>query len=280
MKTLKDSRILIVGCGYVGSAVGKQLASRGANVVGTTTRPDRADEIRGCGIDPVVLDVNDADSVCDAASGCEAIYLCVGAGRTRPYEEIYLPAARSVVAALSAERVRRVIYTSSTGVYGQDDGSWVNEDSETNPGTDNGKVLVEAERILLDHGSEAIACGRTTVSVVRLGGIYGPGRELTNFVGRAAGTMRSDGDGYVNLVHLEDICSVMVGLLEIDHHGILNMTDDAPVTRREFYDTILAKHEKPGVDWTCGDAQGLGKRVSNQRVKALLNLKLNHPTHC
>ncbi len=280
MGHFKVNRILIVGCGYVGTSLGKALVADGAFVRGTTTSPDRVEEIAACGIEPVVLNVNNESAVCEAAVGCDGVVLCVGAGRSRPYDEVYLPAARSIVAAIRAGGVRRLIYTSSTGVYSQDGGEWVNEESVTQPKTDNGRVLVEAERILLDRDGYGESGHRTNVSVVRLGGIYGPGRELVNFVRRAVGTARSDGCGFVNLVHLEDICDVLTRLLMVDHHGVLNLTDDAPVTRQEFYDSLIAEHDLPAIGWLPAENDSLGKRVSNKRVKELLGYRLKHPRHC
>jgi nucleoside-diphosphate-sugar epimerase len=276
----KFKNVLIVGCGYVGLAVGRALAQHGATVRGSTTSSRRFDEIAACGIEPVMLDVADGDAVGDAARGHEAIYLCVGAGRGRAYGDVYLPAARGVVAALKSTDVRRVIYTSSTGVYAQDEGQWVDEESAANPISDNSKILVETERILLEHSTGAGARGGAKVSVVRLGGIYGPGRELADFVRRSAGTSRSDGRGYVNMVHLDDIAAALVSLLSVQHHGVLNLCDDEPVTRRVFYDTIAAKHDMSAIRWTPSENGSLGKRVCNRRIKDLLKLELKHPAHC
>ena len=280
MGNSRQTKVLIIGCGYVGSAVGKALASDGAGVRGTTTSRDRMDEIAAFGIEPLLLEVNSQSQVCEAACGCDAVYLCVGAGRSRTYKDVYIPGAQSVSEAIKSGDLRRVIHTSSTGGYAQDDGQWVDEDSDTNPASDNGKVLVEAETILLDRTIDAVAKGEATVSVVRLGGIYGPGRELEGFVRRAAGTTRSDGDRFVNLVHLDDICTALAGLLGVDHHGVLNLCDDKPVTRRVFYDTILKQHEWPAVTWSAGDGGALGKRVSSERIKKLLDFDLKHPAHC
>ncbi|NOX59632.1 MAG: SDR family oxidoreductase, partial [Planctomycetes bacterium] len=254
------------------------LVSCGVEVCGTTTSPDRMAEISACGIEPLLLDVNDRSRVCEAVGGNDAVYLCVGAGRSRSYEDVYVPGAKSVAAAIESGDVSRVIYTSSTGVYAQDDGRWVDEESDTDPVSENGRLLLEAERILMERSTGAVAKAR--VSVVRLGGIYGPGRELKHFVGRAANTERSDGNAYVNMIHIEDICAAMVGLLNVDHHGVLNLTDDYPVTRREFYDTILSQLSLPAVTWTAGDGVAIGKRVCNKRIKKLLGIDLKHPAHC
>lgn len=274
------ANVLVVGCGYVGSAIGSNLSAAGARVIGSTTSRKRFDEIAAVGIEPILLEAGDAEAVCRAAKGCDAIYLCVGAGRSRSYGEVYVPAALGVLAATKATGVRRVIYTSSTGVYAQDDGQWVDEDSDVSPGSENGKILVHAEQILLKREQASGESTRVNVSVVRLGGIYGPGRELSDFVRRSAGTTRNDGDGYVNMIHLEDICAALVSLLDVEHHGVLNLCDDEPVTRQVFYDTIAKKHGLPAIEWAASDSGSLGKRVCNKRIKELLDLELKHPAHC
>lgn len=277
MNVAEVKRVLIVGCGYLGSALGKALVAEGIAVRGTTATDARIDEIAEFGIEPVVLDVNDVAAVGDAACDCDAIFLCAGAGRNRSYDEVYVPAARSIAAAMKSANVRRVIYSSSTGVYAQYDGQWVDEESVTAPTTENGKVLVEAECVLLNRSAWE---DEVDISVVRLGGIYGPGRELVNFARRAAGTSRCDGQGFVNLVHLEDICRAFVSLLHTKHHGVLNLCDDEPVSRQVFYDSIIADNRLPAIEWLPPKNNSFGKRVRNKRIKELLDIKLKYPSHC
>ena len=274
-------RIAIIGCGYVGSAVGEALVKAGHHVVGTTITPDRLDDLRAKGIAPALLDTADTDRVHEVLHDRDAVVLSVAAGRGRAdYRKVYLGSANSVITAARGTPVKRIIYTSSVGVYGQDDGSWVDESSPTHPRDDNGRILLDTERALLD-GAKTLGRGQTgCASVVRLSGIYGPGRDLTGRIKSFAGKKRDDGDAYLNLIHLDDIVAALTALLAIRYHGVLNLSDDRPLPRREFYDRIIAEAGLPAIQWiSVGAPTKRGKRVRNVLIKRTLGLTLKHPTH-
>ncbi len=273
-------KIAIIGCGYVGAALGQTLVDGGHDVVGTTTSPDRAAELAAMGISHRVAIADDRPGMAELLADRDAVYITLAAGRRgRSYREVYLAAAESLAAALPTTAVRRVIYTSSTSVYGQRSGEWVDESSPANPTSENGEVLLAAERALLGTGGEASGPGRPAVSVVRLSGIYGPGRDPADFVARSAGATRTDGDAWLNLVHLDDIVTALHHLLDTDHHGVLCLSDDQPMRRRAFYDPLLADRGLAAVKWEADPSAGVGKRVRNAAIKAFLGMELQHPTH-
>ena len=251
-------------------------------MTGTTTTIARADELAGDGIKPVVFDIGEVERLRELVVAHDVVYLTIGVGRKRGndrgndgdiYRNTYLVGARNLVSALAGSAVRQVVYTSSTGVYAQDDGEWVDESSPTEPPTENGQILVETERLLLAESP-------CTTTIFRLGGIYGPGRDAAGFVCRAAGTQRCDGDTYVNMIHVDDIVSAMTSVLDRPYHGVLNLTDDQPLRRREWYDRILAAHGQRPIDWEQSSVpSGQGKRVSNRLVKQKIGLELQHPMH-
>jgi len=274
MPTNEPPRVAVIGCGYIGQAVGLALRDSGWHVYGTTTTPARTTELAAEGVDPVLLWARDAHAVADLVARVDAVYLTLAAGRRNAdYRDVYLRAAENVVRALPASRVSRVIYTSSTAVYAQDDGAWVDEYSPTEPVTENARVLVQAEQVLLAANVPA------GVSIVRLGGLYGPGREISGFAARFADQQRDDGDVYLNLVHLDDVVAALVGLMDIPHHGVLNLAADEPVTRRAVFDPLLASRGLPPVRWQSSPETGKGKRVCNRRIRELLNLELRHPRY-
>ncbi|MGD2108900.1 MAG: SDR family oxidoreductase [Phycisphaerae bacterium] len=271
-------KILIIGCGYVGSALGQTLIQLGHEVVGTTTTPSRLDELENLGITPMQLDLTDADRLRDALREQDTVYLTIAPRqRGMNYRDVYLAAARRLVDAIRETSVRRIIYTGSTRVYGQTDGTWVDETSPTNPSDENGEVLLQTEQTLL-RGVEP----PTTAAVLRLGGIYGPDRDFKQRIRTLAGTARTDADLYVNLVHLDDIVAALIALLTVPYHGVLNLVDDSPERRQDLYDRTLAEASLPPVRWErppADDATRLGKRVRNDLVKRTLNLTLKHPAH-
>ena len=270
-------RVAIIGCGYVGGAVGRALATEGFDCVGTTTSRERLDEIDVLGIRSAVLRLADVDELHALLADRDVVLLTVAAGRRDTgYRAVYLDGARHLLRAIEGTAVRRLIYTSSTGVYGQDDGSWVDENSLTEPTSDNGRTLLEAERTLLDGGSRI----GLNVTVLRLAGIYGPGRGPQNTLSQVAGSTRTDGDVYLNLIHVDDIVSAMRRLIGVPYHGVLNLSDGAPTTRREYYDRLISNTGLAPIRWEADPSSPVrGKRVSNERIKRVLDLSLLHPTH-
>lgn len=267
-------RIVIVGCGYVGQALGEALIAAGHDVTGTTTSPKRVAELAASGIKPHVLHAHDAERLTELFRGVDTVFATLAAGRGGDYRHVYADGLKCIAEACRSAGAGRLVYTSSTRVYAQDDGSRVNESSPTVPTDDHGAALLAAERAVLGFDSDL--CG----TAVRLGGIYGPDRDLTGRIRRVAGTRRSDGRHVVNLVHRDDIVSALTELLQHSYHGVLNLVDDNPVQRQELYDGVLHQLGLEPVAW--GDAPhdqpgGLGKRVANDLIKRTLNMSLKHP---
>ncbi len=297
-------RVAIIGCGYVGSALGETLARGGHDVVGTTRSADRAAELQRLGIRHEIAEIADQQRLREIFADRDAVYLTVAPRRHgEQYHETFLRGVRTLLAAARSTPVRRIIYTSSTRVYGQDDGSWVDESSPTEPRDEPGLVLLEAERALL-NGAGGLATGlapsaaprneapggsqpvnrdgerMVCATVVRLGGIYGPGRDSTRRILASAGTRREDGDRYINMIHLEDIVAALAALLDVRHHGVLNLSDDEPALRCEYYDRVLSQAGLPPICWVRGDGPvSRGKRIRNDLIKRTLDLALKHPTH-
>ena len=274
-------RIAIIGCGYVGSALGEAFVEAGHNVVGTTRTPARVASIQSLGIEGVAVDTADTAHLHKLLLSRDAVVLCVAAGRKHgDYREVYLGSASSLIEAAKGTPVKRIVYTSSTGVYGQDDGSWVDESSATEPSSENGRILLETERTLLDGASTLGGDPPVSVTVLRLSGIYGPERDLAARIKSLAGEERDDGDAYLNLIHLEDVVGAITALLRVPHHGVLNLSDDGPTTRREFYNRVITEAGLPPIRWVTGDSPSKrGKRVRNDLIKKTLRLTLKHRAH-
>jgi len=276
-------RVTIIGCGYVGTAVGVELVRQGKQVRATTTTASRVAELGALGFEAAVWRAGDVAALRTLVQDQEGVVLCVAPGaRGADYREVYWRAVESLVAALPETSVRRVVYTSSTRVYGQDAGEWVDEQSETSPRDENGRVLLEAENLLLE-GVERLAQSESrelTSTVLRLCGIYGPGRDPAERVLKLAGQARDDGGEWVNLIHREDIAQAIIRLLAITHQGALNLSDDRPTTRQQYYDRLLARGGVAPMAWTKPtEGAPCGKRVSNRAIKELLDMQLQFPQH-
>lgn len=276
-------KITILGCGYVGTAVGIELLKRKRQVRATTTTPSRVAELAALGFEAAEWHVDDVQGLSRLIHDQDGVILCVAPGkRTQDYREVFLRGVQSVVAALPGSGVSRIVYTSSTRVYGQDAGEWVDESSATVPHDENGKVLRAAECALLEGVKDLAASEKREVSatVLRLSGIYGPGRDPAERVLKLAGQTRDDGDEWVNLIHRDDIVTAIARLLKVPYHGILNLSDDRPTTRREYYDRLLAEAGLAAIRWShASDGGRRGKRVDNRTIKRLLDWRPEHPGH-
>ncbi len=155
----------------------------------------RADELRAAGIDPIIGDISEPARLGSMLRADTVLY-AVGWDRTsgRTFQETYIDGLRNVLEALPAPN--RFIYISSTSVYGQDDGNWVNEQSPTTPTEANGKIVLEAEQLLRSKLPDAI--------VLRFAGIYGPGRILRQKAIEKGEPLLGNADKWLNLIHVDD----------------------------------------------------------------------------
>jgi nucleoside-diphosphate-sugar epimerase len=196
----------------------------------------------------------------------DTVLLSVGARNAYLYEQTYLHTAQTLVSVLKqAPRVRQLIYTGTYVVYGDRDGAWVDESSPVAPANANGLILVQTEQVLLSASSDNL-----DVCILRLGGIYGPGRELVKILGRVAGTTRpGNGLEATNWVHLDDIVGAIEFAQFMRLQGIYNLVDDTNLTRRELLDRVCEHHHLPKVDWDSSSKSDrpYNARIKNQKIK-------------
>ena len=272
---------LIFGCGYLGSRVARRWLDAGETVFAVTRTDNRAATFAEQGIRPIVADVTQADSL-GSLPAADTVLFAVGFDRNAgpSMREVYVQGLRNVLSALPPA-TRRFIYISSTGVYGQTDGRWVDEDSDCHPTREGGRVTLAAEATLraspLWSGS----------MILRLAGIYGPGRvpRLDNVIdGRP---VPAAPDGYLNLIHVEDAARAVLAAETCEIAGdVLNISDGHPMRRREFYEELARLLDVPPPGFVVPPAdspsaqRGLSdKRVSNQRTLKRLGLSFNFPTY-
>jgi nucleoside-diphosphate-sugar epimerase len=260
-------RAAILGCGYVGQSVATLWRQQGITVTATTTRPERLADLAHVADRALVVRGDDGAAVADLLAGQQVVLICVGAGRQANYEATYLNTAKTVVNALAqAPDLRQIIFTSTYSVYGNYDGAWVREDDPAQPVTDNGRTMLATEQALLSAATD-----QRRVCIFRLGGIYGPGRELAKIYSRAAGTTRpGTGQEASNWIHLEDI----VGAIDWAHthqlSGLYNLVQDEIPTVRDLIDRVCQAHHLAPVQWDPSQpsARPYHVRVSNQKLKA------------
>lgn len=268
--------IAIIGCGYVGCTVAKYWQHQKNFVVtATTTTPTRVSALQEVAQKVIVTKGNDPEGLKAALQNQDVVLLSVGAKGADFYEEAYLQTAKNLVSILpEISSIRQLIYTGTYSVYGDRNGAFVDEESTVTPSNPNAKILRETEELLLSASNDHLR-----VCIFRLGGIYGPGRELIKIFGRVAGTTRpGDGNDISNWIHLDDI----VGVIEFARHhkwqGIYNVVDDAHLPSKELINTVLAKHNLPPINWddSLQSKRQYNAWVSNQKIKDA-GYKLIHP---
>ena len=224
---------LIVGCGYLGSRIGRHLANRGEQVFGTARKPGSIP----AGIAPLVADVLDPASLTQLPKVDRIIY-CVGFDRSAgiPMRTVYVDGLANLLDARGSG-IKRLLYVSSTGVYGQIDGEWVDEDSPAEPTTESGWVCLDAEqtvrRMAERSGFELV--------IIRYSGLYGPERMIGRDAIRQGQPIVGDPDRFLNLIHIDDAARAAVLALDHAPNGRLYLaSDDEPMLRRDYYERLSA----------------------------------------
>ncbi|MEG4006916.1 NAD-dependent epimerase/dehydratase family protein [Microcoleus sp. Pol11C1] len=260
-------KVAIVGCGYVGTATAKHLRGKSDCIVtATTTTATRVVELEGVAQRVAVIKGNDKDAMTAVLQEQDAVMLCVGAPNSDTYQESYLDTATTLVSVLKQiPTVKQVIYTGTYSVYGDRQGEVVNEESPVAPANPNSEILAETERVLL-----AASNANLHVCILRLGGIYGPGRELVKIFGRWAGSTRPGrGEDATNWVHRDDVVGGLTFALENRLQGIYNLVGDVSLSSGELLERIFETHNLPQVSWDGSPSvRPYNARVSNQKIKA------------
>ena len=267
--------IAIIGCGYVGTAVAHHWHQElGFTVTATTTTPERVAELEEVAQRVVVVKGNDPVGLQSVVQDQDTVLLSVGAPYADVYFETYVQTAQNLVSVLKKTSVRQLIYTGSYSVYGDREGGLVDESSPLAPANSNGQILVQTEEVLLSASSNSLS-----VCILRLGGIYGPGRELVKILGRVAGTTRpGNGSDATNWIHLDDIVGAVEFARSKQLQGIYNLVDDAHLSSGELFDKVCEQHSLPKVVWdeSLDKARPYNARVSNQKIIDA-GYKLIHP---
>jgi nucleoside-diphosphate-sugar epimerase len=266
----KGKRLVIFGCGYVGAAVARAAVVRGMHVAALTRNAAKAQALRADGVEQVVVeDLASAAWHEQIEGGADIVLNCVssGGGGIDGYRRSYLEGMASVVGWLRARGGAGVaIYTGSTSVYPQDGGVVVDENTPVG-GEERAQVLIATERALLNASDAA-----TARVVLRLAGIYGPGRHhLLEQV--RAGEAAGRGDYHLNLAYRDDIVAAVVAACGAGPGAhIFNVADDGAATKGEMV-AWLAARIGVAVPVFSGAPAGGRRAVTPDRIVANAKLK-------
>jgi nucleoside-diphosphate-sugar epimerase len=295
-------RVLIVGCGYVGMPLGAELVKQGHEVFGLRRSMGGGADFKSAGIKPLTADITKAEQLAQLPGGYDWVVNCVSAsgGGAEEYREVYLQGTRNLIEWLGAAPPKKFVYTSSTSVYGQDDGSLVKESSPTRPAAETAKILVETELVLLEaarggmpqpidafcaaepagyyrpltpalspaegeRGNTRISGNQSTrfpAVILRLAGIYGPDRGywLKQYMKNEA---RIEGNGarILNMIHRDDAAGAIIAALKSGRPGeVYNAVDDEPVSQLGFFQWLSGPLGKELPPSVPEDAETVRKR--------------------
>ena len=274
---------MIVGCGYVGTEVGRILAQEGHEVFGLHRSIGESVSLAQLGIRPLIGDISLDGTFQSLPTNFEWVVNTVssGKGSVDEYREVYVEGTKRLLVWMKGQPIRKYVYTSSTSVYGQADGSEVTESCPTNPSSETTRLLVETESLLFEAARSA---GFPAV-VLRLSGIYGPGRgHLFHQILAGEATLAGDGSRLLNMIHRDDAATAIVAALERGQPGeAYNVTDNQPVTQREFLTFLAGELRRPmplvGADAPLNRKRAVtNKQVSNRRLRSELGWTPAYPT--
>lgn len=270
------ARILIAGCGAVGSRLGLMLTADGHEVWGLRRQADAVP----APVWPLAADLRDRVSLIGLPEGLNYIFYTASAGRfdEAAYRAAYVDGLHNLIEVLRAgeQEPRRLVFTSSTGVYGQTDGEWVDEDSPTEPPGFSGRCLLEGERLLLG--------GPYPATVVRLAGLYGPGPgRLLDLVRQGQAVCPSGPPRYTNRIHRDDAASALRHLMGLENPAPIYVgVDNEPAELGTVYRWLANRLGVPEPrGGTAGEGlrpQGGNKRCRNRRLLAT-GFTLRYPTY-
>ncbi len=265
----------VFGAGYLGYPVAKGLLREGWEVGLLTRSAEKAKNFRAEGFSPVVGDWRSWD-IARRIPPASRILIAVGhdsrTGSSR--RETYVEGLRRVLPAIPAEA--EVVYVSSTGVYHQDGGVWVDEFSPARPQSEGGRAHLEAESLLCRTRRSGI--GKTVV--LRMAGLYGPSR-VPRLAAMRPGVPLAIKDGFLNLIHQRDAVRAILGAWnQPEAQPLYVVSDGTPVCRRDFYREV-AKHlglrELEFTEGPGGRSEG-SKRVWSARMQRDLVPRLEYPS--
>lgn len=258
-------RVLIAGCGYLGRAVADLFVEKGWEVEGWTKSAESAQQLSTKPYPVLAVDLALEHRVRAQAENFDAVIHCASTrgGDVGLYRHVYLDGARRLLERFTGSRI---LFTSSTSVYAQTNGEWITEESDAEPKHERGKILRKAEDLVLANLG----------IVIRLGGIYGPGRSalLKKFLTGDA-VLDLGSDRFANQIHRDDATAAIQLLLQRGEsaRGVYNVVDDEPILRSECYRWLATKLSRPlpptGRSTSKQKRGESNKRVSNAKLRAI-----------
>lgn len=272
--------IFIIGCGDIGLRVARLWQARGIAVQALARSAESAARLSAAGITPVTGDLDDSISLATLPINGATVYYFApppGQGETDPRMRAFVAAGL---------RPARVVYISTSGVYGDRDGAWVDEDTPPAPATDRARRRLDAETVLRTWGRET----GVRVNILRVGGIYGPGRWPLERLRAGTPVLREEECGYTNRIHADDLAAICVAAAERGGADrIYNVSDGSNGTMTQYFYAVADRFglPRPPALTLAQAMQQLSpamlsyltesRRMDNRRLLSELGVTLRYP---
>jgi len=277
------NRLLIVGCGDVALRALPRL-TRKYQVFGLVRSAGQAGRIAALGATPLAGDLDDPATLQALTGSADLVLHLAPPGEHGEQDQ----RSANLISALSPRPPQRLVYISTSGVYGDCGGAWVDEDRPVAPQTARGARRADAERLLLDWGRHS----GVAVVVLRVPGIYAAERLPLAQLQRGSPVLRAEDDVYTNHIHADDLAGVCLAALERGGAGRnYNASDDSELKMGDYFDLVADRAQlprPPRITRAAAEAgaisEGLlsfmreSRRLSNTRMKAELGVRLRYPS--
>lgn len=275
--------VFIVGCGNIGKQIATQLQKTGSRIFALSRSPETSVHLGQLNITPIEGDLDKAESLTGLPlAGCELYYLAPPPAKG---EEDWR--MTRFLAAISPENLpARVVYISTSGVYGDRGGDWVDETAAPMPQTDRARRRLHAEESLQQWGSEQ----GVAVVILRVGGIYSPDRLPVERLRQGTPVLREEECGYTNRIHAADLARICIAAMRRGGDGeIYNVSDGHPGTMTGYFNAVadaLGLPRPPAL--TMSEAEKVlspamlsylteSRRLENQKMITELDVELHYP---
>ncbi|HZP60273.1 MAG TPA: NAD-dependent epimerase/dehydratase family protein [Opitutaceae bacterium] len=274
-KKFQGRRLVVFGAGYIGGELARQARNRGLAVTALTRNLAKAAALTALGIEAVTAELSRPDwhgalpAEVDFAVNC----VSAGGGGLAGYQRSYLDGLNSIREWAERARIGTLVYTSSTSLYPKTSAGRIDERMPVSPADEAGKILLEAESLVP-------ACRCTRWFILRLAGIYGPGRHrLLDELRAGASRLAGQGEHRLNLIHRDDAVAGIWAALEAPAemaNDIFNLADDDPPTRAELTSWLAARLGLPAPSFTGAETperrriSSPDRRIDNTRAKTRL----------
>lgn len=264
-------KAIIIGCGYTGIRVATRLANRGWSVTATTRNPERLCALTDQGINVVKFEVGSA-GLPDATDSTVLLSIPTQSdGGMAGNSRLHDPTA-ALVNQLG-DRPTRVIYLSTTGVYG--DTEQVGESTPIAPKTERQLLRAQAE--------DAVLNGPWSALVLRPAAIYGPGRGVHEAMRRGEFKLMGTGENYVSRVHVDDLANITAAAMESELVGAYPVADNLPSTSREIaqFCAGLLGIDSPSSSEAAelSETRRTNRRVDGRGIREALGIELKYPSY-